>query len=226
MDDEYYTLKEDVIWLSKFIDAGSIFCPCDTDTSSFMLLKPKYNSWKSELYSYDCEEAKQKMRECELTITNPPFSTINKYFETVKENANKYLFIAPKQMLYKKFFIDNIDKDYFVFGTGKHFTHFLRPNGNIESVGCMIVANFKLYENKKIEFNNGKFINGYHLEKHYRVYKNVDNIDKDYKEPFIVSPVSFYLHNHSDLEIIKTGYRWSEKQDNTLNRHGVLVKNK
>ena len=172
-DDEFYTLKEDVEKIvdsfKEHINGKFVFCNCDDPLSSnfckyfrehFDELGLKrlvsigisgniYDSDKGDSVlhiddgSFDGEESIRVLQECDIVITNPPFSLFRKYFDVVYGSGKDFVIVSPilscryhniryKVVDGKVFFYDGI--------IGGKFLH----DGKLKAVAVRICSNIKI----------------------------------------------------------------------------------
>ena len=99
--DEYYTQKETVQEVLKYVDLKGLklYAPCDKPQSAFNELNlakrtsDDFNSHSFKGYTI---------------VTNPPFSLIAEFYEKCKKEAEHFLFIAPLTFLGRKGVPDDI----------------------------------------------------------------------------------------------------------------------
>ena len=46
--------------------------------------------------SFDSDETAEFLKECDVVVTNPPFSLLRKFIDVIKSSGKKFLFIAPQ----------------------------------------------------------------------------------------------------------------------------------
>lgn len=103
--DEFYTLYEDVKFeLDHYIDQFKdkiIYCPCDTKESAFVkyflelqakgLIKELlYTSLKDDV-DFLSEAAVDNYNQCDIVVTNPPFSLFRQFLELLDKLDKKFI---------------------------------------------------------------------------------------------------------------------------------------
>ena len=201
-DDEFYTLKEDVEKIvdsfKEHIKGKFVFCNCDDPLLSnfckyfrehFDELGLKrlisigisgnvYDSDKGDSVlhiddgSFDGEESIRVLKECDIVITNSPFSSFRKYFDVVYGSGKDFVIVSPilacgyYNIRYKVvdgqvFFYDGI--------IGKKFLH----DGKLKPVTVRICSNIKIKPAKP----KTKHYNQKPKTVRYRKYYNCDAIE-------------------------------------------------
>lgn len=201
-DDEYYTLKEDVEKIvdsfKEHIKGKFVFCNCDDPLLSnfckyfrehFDELGLKrlvsigisgnvYDSDKLDSVfhidngSFDGEESIRVLQECDIVITNPPFSLFRKYFDVVYGSGKDFVIVSSdldcqghnirhKVVDGQVFFYDGIIE-------GK-FLH----NAELKHIGVRICSNIKIKPSKP----KTKHYNSKPKTVRFRKYYNCDAIE-------------------------------------------------
>lgn len=201
-DDEYYTLEEDVEKIvdsfKEHIKGKFVFCNCDDPLWSnfckyfrehFDELGLKrlvsigisgnvYDSDNGDSVfhiddgSFDGEESIRVLQECDIVITNPPFSLFRRCFDVVYGSGKDFVIVSPnlcvsyhnirhKVVDGKVFFYDGI--------IGKNFLH----NGKLKAVAVRICSNIKIKTSKQ----KSKHYNQKSKTVRYRKYYNYDAIE-------------------------------------------------
>ena len=201
-DDEYYTLKEDVEKIvdsfKEHINGKFVFCNCDDPLLSnfckyfrehFEELGLKrlvsieiygnvYDSDKGDSVfhidngSFDGEESLSVLQECDIVITNPPFSLFRKYFDVVYGSGKDFVIVSPKLgCSYNNIRHKVVDGQVFFYDgiIGKKFLH----DGKLEPVGARICSNIKIKPSKP----KTKHYNQKPKTVRYRKYYNFDAIE-------------------------------------------------
>lgn len=201
-DDEFYTLKEDVEKIvdsfKEHIKGKFVFCNCDDPLLSnfckyfrehFDELGLKrlvsigisgnaYDSDKGDSVfhidngSFDGEESLRVLQECDIVITNPPFSLFGRYFDVVYGSGKNFVIVSSnlacrccnikhKVVNGQVFFYDGI--------IGKNFLH----DGKLKPVGVRICSNIKIKPAKP----KTKHYNQKPKTVSYKKYYNCDAIE-------------------------------------------------
>ena len=99
--DEYYTQKETVQEVLKYVDLKGLklYAPCDKTQSAFNEL---------DLAKRTSDDFKNHSFKGYTIVTNPPFSLIAEFYEKCKKEAEHFLFIAPLTFISRKGVPDDI----------------------------------------------------------------------------------------------------------------------
>lgn len=85
------------------------------------------------------EECKKYLDECDVVITNPPFSLFREYMKLIYEKGKKFLVIGPLNVVFYKDITPHIIKKEFLTGLSKRGHSqdmwFVTPDGNMEHFG-------------------------------------------------------------------------------------------
>lgn len=201
-NDEYYTLKEDVGKIvdsfKEHIKGKFVFCNCDDPLWSnfskyfrehFDELGLKrlvsigisgnvYDSVKGDSVfhiddgSFDGEESLRVLQECDIVITNPPFSLFRKYFDVVYGSGKDFVIVSPNLACrYCNIRHKVVDGQVFFYDRiiGKNFLH----DGKLKPVGVRICSNIKIKPAKP----KTKHYNQKTKTVRYRKYYNFDAIE-------------------------------------------------
>jgi hypothetical protein len=136
-DDEYYTRLEDIQFhLDHFNFSNLVIgCPADSEQSQFVNYFTNFNKPKKLLYWQDIFD-EEKLNQCDLVITNPPFS-IKKDFIRLLDRLNKqYILVLPLTIKF-----ENLKK----VVENRNVTNFIRPDGSIAKVGSAFFTNSLYY---------------------------------------------------------------------------------
>lgn len=201
-DDEYYTLKEDVEKIvdsfKEHINGKFVFCNCDDPLLSnfckyfrehFDELGLKrlvsigisgnvYDSDNGDSVfhidngSFDGEKSLSVLQECDIVITNPPFSLFRKYFDVVYGSGKDFV-IVSSNLCYTYHNIRHkvVDGQVFFYDgiIGKNFLH----DGKPKKIGVRICSNIKIKPSK----TKTKHCNQKTKTVIFRKYYNFDAID-------------------------------------------------
>ena len=201
-DDEFYTLKEDVEKIvdsfKEHIKGKFVFCNCDDPLLSnfckyfrehFDELGLKrlvsigisgnvYDSDKGDSVfhidngSFDGEESIRVLQECDIVITNPPFSVFRKYFDVVYGSGKDFVIISHNLACgYHNIRHKVVDGKVFFYNgiIGKNFLH----DGKLKPVGVRICSNIKIKPAKP----KTKHYNQKTKTVRFRKYYNYDAIE-------------------------------------------------
>lgn len=148
-DDEFYTLVPDVAYMFEKISSNynlnnyTIDLPFDGEQSEFY----KYAVKNKLKVNIDCKFDYKKFNYSDngIVISNPPFSQyrdILKFF--IKKKIN-FVLVAPLNLLWSSVFVEYFNNfmvsiDYYAINK------FIRPDGSIASVPCVVITNLKWYK--------------------------------------------------------------------------------
>ena len=155
---------------------------------------------------FSSEECIEILKECDIVITNPPFSLFRKYVKTLMEYNKKFLIVGPLNAITYKEVFPYIKSDEIIIGVNeiKKF----RMNGELKAVACFWYTNL-MPQKEYVPFLTLK---KYDPEK-YPKYDNYDaiNVDRckdipcDYDGVMGV-PISFILR-YTPINFNKIGAR-------------------
>ena len=226
-NDEFYTLYEDIEkelenYITELKDK-IIYCNCDNENSNFVkYFKNNKNKigYKKLLYSgIGCggkfEDNIELLKECDIVITNPPFSLFRQFVNLLYKYNKKFIIIGNMNAItYKEIF--KLIKDNIIcmgFTTPKEF---LQPDGSIKKFGN--IGWFTNIETKKQHEDVILYKNYNKTE--YSKYDNYDaiNVDKVKNIPLDFEgvmgvPITFInKYNPNQFEIIGLGISNSGKE--------------
>ena len=133
LDDEFYTMYEDVVReLHKYDFRGKkIICPCDDKKSNI------YRYLKNCYYDVKCDNKEWRnidYSKYDLVITNPPFSQVREFIRYLVEIKIDFVIIVSDVLRYS---IAKGKTDFNVtLYKGKDAQKFYRPDGSIQPVHC------------------------------------------------------------------------------------------
>ena len=154
-NDEYYTLQKEVKLELDFIDYQNylkdkiVYCNCDNETSEFVKYFKTLPQIKELIYSstdFRNPENIEKLRYCDVVITNPPFSLIRQYFDLLFREKKQYLIIAPVLAAGYSIIYNNLNLSWartynrnMAFANGKHikvgwYTNIELPNRKLPNI--------------------------------------------------------------------------------------------
>ena len=153
------------------------------------------------------KECLDLLDECDIVVTNPPFSLFREYVAVLMEHEKKFLIIGNKNAItYKEFF--PLLKDNKVWIGCTNVKEFLQPDGSIKKFG-----NIGWFTNLDVAKRHEKLIlwKNYTPEE-YPTYDNYDavNVNKvaeipcNYCESWGITDEEYEKLNSSEWEIIRT----------------------
>lgn len=231
--DEFYTRIEDIQkGLSHFKFSGkTIYCNCDDPSFSnfykyfhdnysklgIKKLMATYYSDKPELVEYDGKNEKhtpiksgrfqdnqEYMKQCDIVVTNPPYSD-NMPFELIElcyKNGCDFIFVGPLHLCKTKKAFKYI-KDNKLFSVPASVNKFLTPDGSYKNApACW-------YTSIEVEMPKHKFTHKYDKETNPK-YDNYDAIEctkssdipEDYKDNIGVPYRFFTKMNRDQFELV------------------------
>lgn len=154
-DDEFYTRKEDLAFLSDyepFLKGRQIVCPADTEKSEFVKYFGKRCTYYTDIF--------RKPDPDTVIITNPPFSILGEYLKYLKEWANEYILIAPVTVISLKCAFDLI-KDGRLYVHPKRLSKFNRPDGSVKNVTSYVISSFPVSSKRPFPDERNSFDTDY-----------------------------------------------------------------
>ena len=154
-NDEYYTLHREIKLELDFVDYQNylkdkiVYCNCDNENSEFVKYLKNQPQIKELIYSstdFRSPENIEKLKYCDVVITNPPFSLIREYFNLLFKEKKKYLIIAPVLAAGYSIIYNNLSLSWsrtynrnMAFSNGKHikigwYTNISLPNRKIHNI--------------------------------------------------------------------------------------------
>ena len=137
--DEYYTQKETVQEVLKYVDLKGLklYAPCDKPQSAFNDL---------DLAKRTSDDFRTHSFKGFTIVTNPPFSLIADFYEKCKKEADHFLFIAPLSFVGRKGVPDDIlNHKINVFQT-QGTTHFINEKGTKTAINTIWVTDLPIKE--------------------------------------------------------------------------------
>lgn len=224
-DDEFYTPRADIDaelkHYERYFRDKVVYLPCDNPaTSQFVkyfidnfqrlgIRKLICNHYNPITKKGDCFRpyAIRLLRECDIIVTNPPFSLFNKFFKYITAYDKKYLIIGAMGGMSYKDVLPKLADGKLWSGTrkGKNI-RFLRPDGTYKNIRAMWYTNMKHpFMNKPLPLTT-KYSPYLHPKINNQTAINVSSIRQipmDYDETMAV-PINFLeLYNHSQFVIFK-----------------------
>lgn len=220
-NDEFYTQYEDV---KKEVDHYAdqlkdkiIFCNCDDSNQSNFY---KYFSDNFEILGlkelissnadFRSEESIEILKECDIAITNPPFSLFREYIAQLMEYDKKFLVIGNYNAITYKEVFGFIKENKMWLGISPRSMNFKKSDGSIDVVNACWFTNL---DNRKrhIDLIRDVLYKKYN-EVDYPKYDNYDaiNVDKTNDIPvdyfgYMGVPITYLTkHNPNQFEIIES----------------------
>ena len=139
-DDEYYTRMEDVEEILKPFNLKDkeIYLCCDSEESNFV----KYCKSKNLNYvntSNDYKENENIFKNCDIIITNPPFSKWTEFFRYILKFNKKFIIFCPTLSLGNKDFVEHNsnEKARIIY----EVKDFIRPDGTKKRACANVITN-------------------------------------------------------------------------------------
>ena len=139
-DDEFYTRMEDVEEILKPFNLKDkeIYLCCDSEKSNFV----KYCKSKNLNYvntSNDYKENESIFKNCDIIITNPPFSKWAEFFRYILKFNKKFIIFCSTFSLSDKEFVElNSNEKARIIKTIKYF---IRPDGTKKVACASVITN-------------------------------------------------------------------------------------
>lgn len=155
------------------------------------------------------EECVEILKECDIVVTNPPFSLFREFINLLMKYNKKFLIIGPKLASGYKDIFEYIKAQKIWFGY-TNTNVFIQPDGSKKNVGGTL-----WYVNLPVNKNQNKLkLYKKYIESDYYKYENYDaiNIDSIYDIPIdyygkMGVPNNFLEKWNSDeFELIEIGY--------------------
>ena len=154
-DDEFYTLKDDVISLFNDlkIDLNQyiIDLPFDSEQSNFYIVS-KQKGFKTNMDSkFDYKNFKYSKNG--IVVSNPPFSIFREIIDFFIDKKIKFLLISPLLSVTYKNVLDYFKKGLINYSYHSNINNFIKPDGSLKAVNCCVISNLN-----KDEFNYKFFV--------------------------------------------------------------------
>ena len=217
-NDEFYTQLSDIEnELNHYTDQLKdkiVYCNCDNEDSAFITyfktqpIKKLLHSSIQEGIDFRSPESIKMLEECDIVVTNPPFSLFREYIAQLVEYDKKFIIIGNKNAItYKEIFKLIKDNKLWLGYNSPGISEFIQLDGLIKKFG-----NINWFANVEVTTRNEDLIL-------YKKYKKTDypkydnynaiNVDKvkdipiNYKGAMGV-PITFLgKHNPEQFEILK-----------------------
>lgn len=181
LGDECYTRIEDVEKCLSLYDLSDkvVYCPCDSEDSSFVKYFKETNNCKELIYTSDDMFTHEDLfRKADVIVTNPPFSLGTKMFDELIIPNNKDFIIIEQDLFFKSLLTRKVPVH--VYGRVDHFVN----NNEIKKINCKWYTSIrndkclKLVNHKYTHNGNYKlnYVNG----KAYKFFRYSD-VPLDYK---------------------------------------------
>ena len=155
--------------------------------------------------SFDSEECREIMKECDIVVTNPPFSKFREFLAQILEYDKKFIIIGNVNAVTYKEVFPLIKDNKVWWGMSPRNMEFVLPNGKKKSVNACWYTN--LEHDKRIE---KIYLSKTYTPEEYPKFYNFDainvdkvkNIPRDY-EGVMGVPITFIEHyNPNQFEIV------------------------
>lgn len=197
-NNELYTSMSDIIAeLSHYKDqfkGKKVYCNCDCAESNFVkyfrdnydahgLAGFEFSGYGREgsavpndpCGGYDYPENVRKAEQCDIIVTNPPFSKFRDYFRHLIDAGAKFLIVAPLNAIKYEIVWPYI-KHGGVFTGFTQPMNFIQPDGAEKMVRCVWLTNIKTANDKPAFEPTARYYGNEHL---YPRYDNYDAINVD-----------------------------------------------
>ena len=217
-NDEFYTLRADIekelVRYKDQLKGKIIYCNCDRPDSNFVkFLNDVKDEWQikdiwhtslDEGVSFDSDYAKELLSQCDIVITNPPFSIVRKrYVPMLIESGKQFLFIGNLNMATMKEIFPLI-RDCKMWTGYTHPKQFLQPDGTYKKFGNCLWWTNMLVDKPMVLNPDKKYYGNEDKYPHYDNYPDAINVDKiaDIPSDFdgiMGVPVTFVEHWHPNF---------------------------
>ena len=219
--DEYYTRYEHVKNIfERYIPIEElkdkiIYCPCDSDESNFVIYLKEhkdYIQYKELIYtSDDFNTHLDLFEQCDIIITNPPFSKIIKEFIPILNKVNKKFFILGSMVSIHYYALRlKIDVKFVRVPQEDAFSFIMPEDSNLPNNPLYIyISNMNInnyYKEPKFDKEEKNMVHVIRESdgKKFKHYSRINNIPLDeYDEIYV--PVTVLLeHNRKYFDIIES----------------------
>lgn len=249
-NDELYTSMPDIVAeLSHYKDqfkGKKVYCNCDCAESNFVkyfrdnydalgLARFEFSGYKREgsavpndsCGGYAYQENVRKAEQCDIIVTNPPFSKFRDYFRHLIDSGAKFLIVAPLNAI-KYEIVWPYLKHGDVFTGFTHPKNFIQPDGSEKKLGtCIWLTNIKTTNDKPAFEPTARYYCNEHLYPRYDNYDAI-NVDKladipcDYCGVMGV-PITIIEKNISGyFEIVGVSYGYGNADVPKTERYGKM----
>ena len=215
-NDEFYTqykdVKKEVERYADQLKGKIIFCNCDNPVQS-NFYKYFYDNFDilglKELITSNAdfrgEESIKMLKECDIVITNPPFSLFREYVAQLMEYDKKFLVIGSYNAITYKEVFGFIKENKLWLGVSPRSMNFKKSDGSIDAVNASWFTNL---DNRKR--HEDLILYKKYTPAEYPKYDNYDaiNVDKVKDIPldyfgYMGVPITYLTkHNPDQFEII------------------------
>jgi len=198
-DDEYYTRYKDIqAELSKHnLENKLILANCDTKQSQFIQYFKDNNLNFLRSKQFETHKSIEKLKACDIVITNPPFSKLNKLLQLINHYKKDFLILGPPSLITKKVaYVMALDQR--LFSSRNSVRHFDTPTGT-KTITTHWFASWNIApDNPPLKLTVPYSPDSLHRE--YDFFPNIINVDKTKNIPYDYDgimgvPVS-YLQKH------------------------------
>ena len=173
--------------------------------------------------SYKSTECKKFLQECDIVITNPPFSEIIEYYETIRKFGCDFIFFGTLNFIYTRIasddYVDGLLFPYNIWSDKYKSFKFIMKNGEVSSFSniCLFTNVREFYKPFKIS------IDCLYNEKNYKkldgtdtiFIESINDIPKDYYGLMAV-PLNFICYIDFDKFVCFGGDYLYYNRDNTI----------
>ena len=219
--DEYYTRYEHVKDLfDRYIPHDElkdkvIYCPCDSDKSNFVIYLKEHKDnlgYKELIYTSDDYNTHLDLFEnCDIVITNPPFSKLIREFIPILNKVKKKFFILGSLITLTSYYSNFTDKDNIKYVRPDTYFNFIIPEDcNLSNSPVYIyISNLNIKNYHKEPTFDKKQKNevfAYINDIEYKDYDRMNNIPKDEYDPIVVPCTVILEHNKKYFDIISMAH--------------------
>ena len=242
--DEYYTRYEHVkniferyIHIEELKDK-IIYCPCDSDESNFVIYLKEHKDdiqYKELIYtSDDFNTHIDLFEQCDIIITNPPFSKIIKEFIPILNKVNKKFFILGSMISIYTYSLRLKSNVKFVRVTSEDYFDFIMPeDSNLPNYPLYIyISNMNInnyYKEPKFDKEEKNMVHAIRNSdgKKFKHYSRINNIPLDEYDEIFVPATVLLEHNIKYFDIIELGDKTKYTfEDGKIRYTRLIVKRK
>lgn len=204
-DDEFYTtedtVKKVIIPFIDLISDKTVFCNCDTQESAFPRVLSKYTPY---VIASSADYVTTVDTECDWVITNPPFSKIRNFCETMIFEHD-FIIIAPLACLTSYPISEYVEQTWLYAYPIPGGAEFIRPDGSHVRMGnCCVLSTRKI--NRTCFHPTARYNPRRHPKywNHEAIFvSTMDDIPADY-DGLMAVPVTFLMHmDYDEFEIVQ-----------------------
>ena len=166
---------------------------------------------KLENGSYDSKECLEFLKECDIVITNPPFSIYKHYIQILIDNNKEFLILSPRLSVFYKQFKEKLINNRLYIGVTNCMgdMYFERPDGTLKKNNCLWLTTLDHnIPKKEIKYNELKNVKYQVNDKEPNVYV-VDSINAvPFNVKYVAVPIGIVGREYKEhFKVINNDYR-------------------